>query len=462
MQAISGRLLMMANPDDKKLRDALIDRAQRQLESANELVKAKVNGAEPLRGQINSLHKSLVANAPDNYAETAATLDRLQAQLAALAKSPSPPLAQPEQTYEKLMQQLYNVSIKEVDGAKKDKINYERLFKAFAMVPAGHARNARLATVEFGPVEDGSGYYDPARDAIRIQVDIPERGINPFINPETKKAENLDGFALTTLHEIGHSVDAAYRLMETHQGKSGCGGWQTQDPFEYQRAGFNKAKAPLLEAMRQFYKRVGAEFKLADPREDQLEQGYRAYCDGKTLNEAFKDCLAYELQNAVLKTSQDVTARCGRPVEKLQLGLSDLVGKATPKTAVSSLWSVIEKLANEAVVGMETYLPGRLTVGEVKRRFFELFGNAEVVPETPPDPAPLIAWVRELYGGPYRELTSKRGTARSGGHLGKQSDGGDRPAGGPDLVQGQGEALGHRSQHRENRRPRRRASGVRQ
>ncbi len=406
-QAISGRLLMIANPDDEKLRNAMLDRAQRQLESADELVKAKVDGAGPLRGKIDALHKSLVSQPPDNYAETAATLDQLQEQLTALAKSPSPPLANPEQTYERLMQQLYNVSTKEVEGAKKEKINYQRLFKAFAMVPPGHARNARLATVEFGPVEDASGYYDPARDAIRIQADISERGINPYINPETKKPEKLDGFALTTLHEIGHSVDAAYRLMETHQGKSGCGGWETQDPFEYQRVGFNKAKAPLLDAMRRFYARVAPEFRIADPREDELEKGYRAYCDGKTLNDAFKDCLAGGLQNAVLKASQDMTDHCGRPVEKLQRSLSDVVKKATPKTEVSSLWSAVEKLAGEAVVGMDTYLPGRLTVDEVKRRFFELFGNAKVVPETPPDPEPLVAWVRELYAGPYRTLTEK-------------------------------------------------------
>jgi hypothetical protein len=406
-QAISGRLLMIANPTDDALWSALLDQATGLRQTANDLVAAKVKDAQPVHQEVNTLYTSLASNPPDDYADAAATLDKLQAKLSALAASPSPPLANPEQAYRKLMKQLYGVDVGEVDGATKDNINYQRLFKAFAMVPTGHSRNARLATVEFGPVTDGSGYYDPSRDAIRVQANITERAAHKYINPETKKEELLDGFALTTLHEIGHSVDAAHRLMETHQAKPGCGGWTTQDPFEYQRAGFDNARTPLRNAIRQFYASVAPDFKIPDPGDGELEKGYRAYCGGQTLNDAFKAGLAGVLEQAAIKASQDMKANGTQPVDDLGFGIRDTLSQATPGTEVAALWSAVEKLANAAVIAMDTYLPGRLTFDEVRRRFFALFGDAATVPEKPPDPKPLVAWLPTLYAEPYSAVAIK-------------------------------------------------------
>jgi hypothetical protein len=37
-----------------------------------------------------------------------------------------------------------------------------------------------------------------------------------------------NGFSISTLHELGHSVDDRFKIMDSNQGKSGGGGWRQE------------------------------------------------------------------------------------------------------------------------------------------------------------------------------------------------------------------------------------------
>jgi hypothetical protein len=50
-----------------------------------------------------------------------------------------------------------------------------------------------------------------------------------YTNPKTKQKEKPNWFNISTLHELGHSVDDRFGLMKTNGAKPHAGGWQTHN-----------------------------------------------------------------------------------------------------------------------------------------------------------------------------------------------------------------------------------------
>jgi len=49
-----------------------------------------------------------------------------------------------------------------------------------------------------------------------------------YKDPKTGKPAPANGFSISTLHELGHSVDDRFKIMAANQGKPGGGGWKSE------------------------------------------------------------------------------------------------------------------------------------------------------------------------------------------------------------------------------------------
>jgi hypothetical protein len=126
-------------------------------------------------------------------------------------------------------------------------------------------------------------------------------------------------------------------------------------------------------------------------------QGYRAYCDGKTLNEAFAPCLTGVLGKALTVRATELNSKAKPQVGKLAAEIAKVVTEAKPTEKVAPLWKSLEPSARAVAAAMQQFGSERLSVDKVERQFFNLFAHAETVPVLKPDPISLCDWVQVTF-----------------------------------------------------------------
>jgi len=184
-------------------------------------------------------------------------------------------------------------NIEELSGDLSTKA-LPRLYKVFSMVPEAHVRdnakltkvirNSRVNTGGLGRLKDtiktegGLGFY---RDSGTVILNIPKVGI-PFYRKDATGTRNVyEAFSFTTLHEIGHAVDAKMGFMNSAQRTSTAGAWREETAAsvaavgvehrglakafpEFGRASLNKFLEQILsdstpaEALKKLHKRQKA------------------------------------------------------------------------------------------------------------------------------------------------------------------------------------------------------------
>jgi hypothetical protein len=141
---------------------------------------------------------------------------------------------QQEKVYKSQLKQMYgiNVSSKPTLGVTLD-FPYAELLEVLAMVPPDHSMNTAMTQVVYENLWLEAG-GDHSGSTIRIsplnKLYLPG---DAYKNPETGEITRVDTLKATALHEIGHAVDAAYKIMNSNLGVAGCGGWEKQDPAAY-------------------------------------------------------------------------------------------------------------------------------------------------------------------------------------------------------------------------------------
>jgi hypothetical protein len=137
------------------------------------------------------------------------------------ADSGAQPIDQ-QKVYRDALEELYGMKIQIPEtftGAHLDKV-----FEMFAMVPMKFVAHDRLKTLKYDDSERNSGSY--ARPKATITMNL-------FPDPESEQYYMVDGqeipvnsFNVTTLHEIGHSVDVLHGVMTKAMQGAGNGGWK--------------------------------------------------------------------------------------------------------------------------------------------------------------------------------------------------------------------------------------------
>jgi hypothetical protein len=126
---------------------------------------------------------------------------------------------------------IYQAALESGYGLKvnppKDMKNahFDRVFDLLGSVPPADAMQGRLKGLKYDSKlnkGEGGGEYDEKTNAITLG-DIGADDVEDYHIGE--KTVKVNSFNVTTLHEIGHSVDTKNGVMKSHMAKSGAGGW---------------------------------------------------------------------------------------------------------------------------------------------------------------------------------------------------------------------------------------------
>ncbi len=131
---------------------------------------------------------------------------------------------QKEAIYKKALEDLYGLKIKIPKGMTT--AHLDKVFDMMGSVPKAHVAQDKLKKLTyvtdpkyggaFGSTEITMGDFGKAKGQEDYEIDgevIPANSFN-----------------VTTLHEIGHSIDEKENIMKTHMGKAGCGNWVSETP----------------------------------------------------------------------------------------------------------------------------------------------------------------------------------------------------------------------------------------
>jgi hypothetical protein len=170
-----------------------------------------------------------------------------------------------EATYGKALKERYGFDIK--NPANMPNTHLDQVYKMFDRVPEADVVQSKMKTLNYEPlsvVPDGHGGTKKVKNTGAsyggAQINMGDYGDNdpwPYVDPKDPTGKTpmpANGFSISTLHELGHSVDDRFKIMDNNQGKSGGGGWRpesldsTAKAFTDQfKAGDNKKLSKPLE-----------------------------------------------------------------------------------------------------------------------------------------------------------------------------------------------------------------------
>jgi hypothetical protein len=115
-----------------------------------------------------------------------------------------------------------------------------------------------------GVVPDGAAAYDWDDCAVVVGKFTAGEGMD-YTDPRTGKTVNANAFSISALHEIGHAVDAKYKIMGAAQQKPSCGAWESLT--------LNAVAAALLDELKTTAKPTVPEDVLKDLLTNALSTG---------------------------------------------------------------------------------------------------------------------------------------------------------------------------------------------
>jgi hypothetical protein len=146
---------------------------------------------------------------------------------------------QAQAVYASALKDRYGIAIDNPD--KIANTHLDKVYKMLDKVPQTDVAQGSLKTLAYkatttviGP--DGKPTEKPWNGAsfnkdggVITMGDINEGFTQPYNDPaDPTKVTDTDWFSVTTLHELGHSVDDRFQVMATYQGRESCGGWVAQ------------------------------------------------------------------------------------------------------------------------------------------------------------------------------------------------------------------------------------------
>lgn len=252
-------------PADKDLADKLT-----QLESDIKAIEAKKFDVDRMRSDLKDLKsKAAAAEKETDDAKRTAAIDAVKKRAdeqikhaGALAKSikdvlgeakGKPSAEKKSEVYEKALKTFYNLDIEVPPGMKNT--HFDRVFDMMGTVPQGDVKQDKLKHLVYNKDDIGGVYYSDDYEDPDTKKKYKAGSIEMGDFGSAKKREDyeIDGkkvkansFDVTTLHEIGHSVDAKHGIMDKNQANNGCGAWASKSEAEVADAFLGELKKVKL------------------------------------------------------------------------------------------------------------------------------------------------------------------------------------------------------------------------
>ncbi len=158
-----------------------------------------------------------------------------------------------EATYGKALKDRYGFDITNPDNMPNTHL--DQVYKMFDRVPEADVVQSQMKTLnyqQFKLVDDGMGGKKKVTNTgasyggARINMGDYGDKTWPYLDPKDPTGNTpmpANGFSISTLHELGHSVDDRFKIMDSNQGKSGAGGWHPESLQSTAKAFVNQFKA---------------------------------------------------------------------------------------------------------------------------------------------------------------------------------------------------------------------------
>ena len=130
--------------------------------------------------------------------------------------------AEKEAVFKEALEARYGFSI---DTQGRDFTNLDKMYDVLKLVPPEDVAQSKLKTLTYLEPGKGGAAYGGATIYMGDYGDA--KGDWNYQNPDGTPAK-VNGFNISALHELGHSIDDRHGIMSSNQGKSGCGGWQKE------------------------------------------------------------------------------------------------------------------------------------------------------------------------------------------------------------------------------------------
>lgn len=129
--------------------------------------------------------------------------------------------------YKKALMDRYGIDIQVPPGMENTHL--DQVYKMFDKVPEADVVQNKMKTLAYQPLNDDGTKNDGAAFG-GATIFMGDYGAEdwPYQDPATGAAVPANGFSISTLHELGHSVDDRFKVMQMNQGKSGGGGWKLE------------------------------------------------------------------------------------------------------------------------------------------------------------------------------------------------------------------------------------------
>jgi hypothetical protein len=143
-----------------------------------------------------------------------------------------------EAVYGKALKERYGFEI--TNPAKMPNTHLDQVYKMFDLVPEADVVQSQMKTLNYEPlvqVDDGKGGKKWKKNTGAsyggASINMGDYGKEdwPYVDPKDptgKTPMKANGFSISTLHELGHSVDDRFKIMDSNQSKSGAGGWRQE------------------------------------------------------------------------------------------------------------------------------------------------------------------------------------------------------------------------------------------
>lgn len=130
--------------------------------------------------------------------------------------------AEKEAVYKKALEARYGFTI---DTKGRAFTNFDKMYDVLRMVPVTDVKQSKLKKLEYGePGKSGAAYGGATIEMGDYGDGETDWG---YQNPDGSPAP-ANGFKISALHELGHSIDDRNGIMSSHGTKGGCGGWQPE------------------------------------------------------------------------------------------------------------------------------------------------------------------------------------------------------------------------------------------
>lgn len=206
--------------------------------------------------------------------------------------------------YSKAIKDRYGIDITNASSVKNT--HFDDMYKMFDKVPDTDVVQGKLKKLNYNKSNPSANY-----GSAQIEFgDYPDGAILVYKDPVTGKEAEKNAFSITTLHELGHSVDDRFGIMSGNSGKAGSGGWQKESLQSVARAYAGEFRSGKGNAVKIDDKELNGLIEDALSGKVPKRPGKMSEADWKMLQGTLNDCSKRGVKNNPWETPHDIGGRC--------------------------------------------------------------------------------------------------------------------------------------------------------